>query len=82
MGEVEGNTLTHTFVDQITDAQLGWSPVEDCIDRVELGTGEDRTTHDVLKGKDMWKNELKSKFPNDHVAIDKFFQGMKVCKFV
>jgi len=77
VGEVEGNTLTQTYIDQITEGQLGWAPVEDCIDRVELGTGDDRSTHDVLKGKENWKNELKSSFPYDHAAIDKYFNAMK-----
>ena len=78
VGEVTGNTLTQTYLDQITEGQLGWAPVNDIIDRVELGTGDDRTTHDVWKGRDAWKSELKNKFPEDHVAIDKFFSAMKV----
>ncbi|XP_057316646.1 all-trans-retinol 13,14-reductase-like [Hydractinia symbiolongicarpus] len=77
IGEVHGNTLTQTFIDQITEGQLGWAPVEDVIDRVELGVGDDNTSHDVLKGRENWKQELKNKFPNEHDAIDKFFCAMK-----
>ena len=78
VGEVTGNTLTHIYLDQITEGQLGWSPVEDVIDCVELGTADNRTTHKVPKGRDTWKNELKSKFPDDHAAIDKYFAAMRV----
>ena len=78
MGEVTGNTLTQTYLDQITEGQLGWSPVEDVIDCVELGTGDSRTSHKVVKGKDAWKNELKKSFPDEHEAIEKYFAAMKV----
>lgn len=81
IGEVHGNTITQTFIDQITEGQLGWAPVEDVIDRVELGVGDDRTSHDVLKGRENWKQELKNKFPDEHNAIDKFFSAMKVREF-
>lgn len=80
IGEVAGNTLTHNYVDQITDGQLEWAAVENVIDRVELGTGDDRTTHDVVKGKEEWKAELKSKFPGEHDAIDKLFVAMRAVR--
>ena len=37
IGECANNTLTHTFVNQITEGQLEWAPVGDVIDKVELG---------------------------------------------
>jgi len=82
VGEVTGNTLTQVYIDQITEGQLAWSPVNDVIDRVELGSGEDRITCDVAKGRDVWKNNLKVKFPQEHAGIDKFFTAMKEARKV
>ncbi|XP_066923132.1 all-trans-retinol 13,14-reductase-like [Clytia hemisphaerica] len=78
IGECANNTLTHTFVNQITEGQLEWAPVGDVIDKVELGTGKDRTTHLVTKGKDNFKAELKKSFPapEDQKSIDQFFIDM------
>jgi len=72
--------MTHVLIDQITEGQLQWAPVGDVIDKVELGTGEDRTTHLVVKGKENFIAELKEKFPDskDHKSIDKFFDVMRV----
>lgn len=77
---MSGNTVTHTLVNQISAGQIGWEPVSDIIDRLELGTGSERTTHNVCKGKDVWKAELKDKFQTekDHSAIDRFFEDMRV----
>jgi len=77
VGEVANNTITQTLVDQISDGQIGWAPVEDVIDQVELGVGDERSTHRILKGRDVWKGELKKDFPDEHVAIEKFFKVMK-----
>ena len=70
-------------MNQITEGQLAWQPVGDVIDKVELGVGDNRTTHLVCKGREEFRAELKKKFldPEDHVSIDKFFDVMKVCIF-
>lgn len=82
IGECANNTLTHTYVNQITEGQLAWEPVGDVIDKVELGVGDDRTTHLVYKGREEFKAELKSKFPEDHGAIDAFFDAMKKSRYL
>ena len=53
------------------------------IDKVELGVGENRTTHLVTKGKENFRAELKKSFPDakDHKSIDKFFEAMRVKSF-
>ena len=75
--------MTHVLINQLTEGQLEWAPVGNVIDKVELGTGEDRTTHLVVKGKDAFIAELKGKFPaaEDHKSIDEFFNVMRVSLF-
>ena len=67
-------------MNQITEGQLEWAAVGEVIDKVELGVGENRTTHLVTKGKENFKAELKKSFPDakDHKSIDKFFEAMRV----
>ena len=72
------NTLTKVYMDQLTEGQLGWAEVEELIDKVELGVGDDRTTHHVVKGRDNFTAALKKDFPDEHKAIDKFFADIKV----
>ncbi|XP_065661466.1 all-trans-retinol 13,14-reductase isoform X1 [Hydra vulgaris] len=77
VGEVGGDTLTKVYVDQITDGQLKWAPVNDVIDFVEFNQiNGKRTTHRILKGS-AWKKELMQTFPNEHDAINKYFDAMK-----
>lgn len=78
IGEMANNTLTKVFMDQLTEGQLGWAEVEELIDKVELGVGDDRTTHHVVKGRDKFIAALKKDFPDEHKAIDKFFADIKV----
>lgn len=80
VGEVANNTLTHTYMNQITEGQLGFAEVNEVIDQVELGTGENRTTHRVVKGRENFKEQLKKDFPDEHKAIDKFFKDTKHCR--
>ncbi|XP_065662016.1 all-trans-retinol 13,14-reductase isoform X3 [Hydra vulgaris] len=77
VGEVEENTLMKIYIDQITEGQLKWAPVNDVIDLVEFNqiNGE-RKTHKFLKGS-AWKEELMRNFPNEHDAINKYFDAMK-----
>lgn len=83
IGECANNTLTHTLMNQITEGQLEWAAVGEVIDKVELGVGENRTTHLVTKGKENFRAELKKSFPDakDHKSIDKFFEAMRVKSF-
>ena len=83
IGECANNTLTHTLMNQITEGQLEWTAVGEVIDKVELGVGENRTTHLVTKGKENFRAELKKSFPDakDHKSIDKFFEAMRVKLF-
>ena len=42
-------------------------------DIVHIGKGENARRYPVLKGKDNWIKSLKERFPDEHEAIDKFF---------
>ena len=43
-------------------------------DVVCIGKGDEMRKYPVVKGKEEWRKLLKSKFPEEHKAIDTFFE--------
>ena len=82
IGECGFPTVTRVLLDQVTDGQLEWEPLEEVFDWVSIGYGEENRMYPVwCSGKnDKWKNDLKDRFPNEHEAIDKFFNALKLEK--
>ena len=75
VGFLSEGSLGKTLMDQITGGQVEWAPMEDVFDRCSIGFGEDIKFYDILKGGgDEWKNYLKDQFPDEHEAVDKYFE--------
>jgi all-trans-retinol 13,14-reductase len=77
LGHVSEQTETKTLVDQITDGQVEFTPLDDAFDVISIGYGEDNRRYDVLAGLDKWKALLMKQFPKEKVAIAKFFWHLK-----
>jgi all-trans-retinol 13,14-reductase len=63
------SSFSRKLSDYITDEQLAWADMGDVYDRVVVGD----KIYDFPKGKGNLINELKSSFPNDSEAIEKYF---------
>jgi len=79
IGEMGFPTMTKVLLDQVTDGQLEWAPLEDTFDYASIGFGDDNRMYPVTAGSngDKWKADLKKAFPEEHEAIDKFFAALK-----
>lgn len=79
VGEMAGNSVTKFLIDQLTDGQLQWAPLDPVYDEVVIGSSpDDAKTYPVLSGKGKFKDSLLEKFPNEKKAIDKFFDMIEV----
>ena len=58
---------------QICDGQLEWEELGAEFDNVVIGKGDQVRKFPVTKGKEEWIKSLKTKFPKETEAIDKFF---------
>lgn len=73
VGEMGSRSLNKTLLDQISDGQIEWAPLDDEFDIVQVGHGNTGKTFGIASGFEKWKLLLKSQFPDEHVAIDKYF---------
>jgi len=80
IGEMGRQTLNKTLLDQVTDGQLEWAPLDDEFDVVEIEYTKESTrrSYPVASGFEPWKKQLKSQFPEEHEAIDKYFEHLRV----
>lgn len=69
IGEVgnEQGVLRRMF-DYVTDGELEWADMGEVYDRIVIGD----KTYDFPKGVENWKTAMKSYFPDDTEAIDKY----------
>jgi hypothetical protein len=58
---------------KICDGQLEWEELGAEFDNVVIGKGDQARKFPVIKGKEEWIKSLKTKFPKETEAIDKFF---------
>ena len=74
-----GNSVTKFLIDQLTDGQLQWMPLDPTYDEVVIGSSpEEAKTFPIKSGKDDFKNALYEKFPNEKEAINKYFDLLEV----
>ncbi|XP_066498154.1 all-trans-retinol 13,14-reductase [Hoplias malabaricus] len=78
-----GNLLEHKplrcMIDQITNGQLQWEPLDNPFDQVVLGPPENRRVYPIYSGKGRFSQELKKCFPGEEKAIDKFVALVHKC---
>jgi len=79
VGEMGSQTINKVLVDQITEGQLEWAPLQDNYDTVSIGYGDENRQYEIVTGSDNWRKLLKTQFPDEVEAIDKYFQLMEAC---
>ncbi|XP_072343328.1 all-trans-retinol 13,14-reductase-like [Scyliorhinus torazame] len=77
IGELHEQSFLRTIVDQITDGQMGWAKMDDVFDHVILGDHQTRRTYRLCSGKQNYQDCLKTQFPEETEAIDKFLELVK-----
>lgn len=65
-------------LDQITEGQLQFAPLEQHYDSLVIGQGEDRREYHLLSGKTEMRECLRRQFPKDTEAVDELMRLVKV----
>uniref|UniRef100_A0A3Q1F9Z1 All-trans-retinol 13,14-reductase n=1 Tax=Acanthochromis polyacanthus TaxID=80966 RepID=A0A3Q1F9Z1_9TELE len=77
-----GDLLDHKpfrcMLDQMTDGQLQWEPLDNPFDHVVLGPPENRRRYPIYSGRTRFPEELKKCFPGEEKAIDEYVRLVKV----
>ncbi|KAK3553196.1 hypothetical protein QTP86_031776 [Hemibagrus guttatus] len=79
IGNLEENGRFRCIVDQLTNGQLQWEPLENPFDHVVLGPPENRRVYPIYSGSTRFPEELKKCFPGEEKAIDEFMRLVKKC---
>ncbi|XP_077475291.1 all-trans-retinol 13,14-reductase-like [Stigmatopora argus] len=73
-----GNLLDHKpfrcMLDQLTNGQLQWEPLENPFDQVVIGPPENRRRYPIYSGRKRFPDELKKCFPGEEAAIDEYMR--------
>ena len=67
------------MLDNMTDGQLQWEPLDNPYDQVVLGPPENRRRYPIYSGRTRFPEELKKCFPGEEKAIDDYIKLCKVC---
>lgn len=77
-----GDLLEHKpfrcMLDQLTNGQLQWEPLNNPFDQVVLGRGDKKRTYPIYSGRGRFPQELKKYFPGEEKAIDEYMRLIKV----
>ncbi|XP_041350180.1 all-trans-retinol 13,14-reductase-like [Gigantopelta aegis] len=73
IGEMDGKTWTHVLVDQLTEGQLDWVPMDQEYDVVAIGEPGKAKRYPMKSGpnQEYW-DQLKALFPHNTEDVDKF----------
>ncbi|XP_015457097.2 all-trans-retinol 13,14-reductase [Astyanax mexicanus] len=77
LGQLHENSLLRVVLEQITEGQLQFAPLEQHFDTVLLGRGSERKTFHIHSGKQEMRDNLKRQFPDDAHAVDQLMSLMK-----
>lgn len=70
------------LVDQLTEGQLVWSPLDPQFDEAIIGSNpQDSQNFPIMKGFEGFQMALLDKFPNEKNAINKYIDLLKVSVF-
>lgn len=78
IGELLDHKPFRCVVDQLTNGQLQWDPLENPFDKVVLGPPENRRIYPIYSGKKRYVDELKKCFPGEEKVIDEYVSLSKV----
>ncbi|XP_027016914.1 all-trans-retinol 13,14-reductase-like [Tachysurus fulvidraco] len=79
IGNLEETGRFRCIVEQLTNGQLQWEPLENPFDQVVLGPPENRRVYPIYSGNTRFPEELKKCFPGEEKAIDEFMRLVKNC---
>lgn len=77
IGELLDHKPFRCVVDQLTNGQLQWDPLENPFDKVVLGPPENRRIYPIYSGRKCYVDELKKCFPGEEKAIDEYVRLSK-----
>jgi len=76
VGQVQDHTsLICATLDHLTGGRLKWNPLPEVYDRVRIGGRE----YDLVAGRERFRDRLKSYFPSETTAIDRYLQAVQSC---
>uniref|UniRef100_A0A1A8PEV4 All-trans-retinol 13,14-reductase n=1 Tax=Nothobranchius pienaari TaxID=704102 RepID=A0A1A8PEV4_9TELE len=77
VGELLDHKPFRCVLDQMTNGQLQWAPLENPFDHIVLGPPENRRCYPIYSGKTRFPEELKKCFPGEEKAIDEYLRLVK-----
>ncbi|XP_061761456.1 all-trans-retinol 13,14-reductase [Nerophis ophidion] len=77
IGEMQSHKPYRCILDQITEGQLQWEPLENPFDHVVIGPPENRRCYPIYSGRTRFPEELKKCFPGEEKAIDQYMKLVK-----
>ncbi|XP_022085438.1 putative all-trans-retinol 13,14-reductase [Acanthaster planci] len=81
IGEMTNNTISKVFIDQLTDGQLQWYPLDETFDTVVIGQEGKQRQYPIKAGpKDQYRRALLESFPGEEKAINKFMKLLRTVK--
>ncbi|MEQ2285143.1 hypothetical protein AMECASPLE_028806, partial [Ameca splendens] len=81
IGDLLGHTPFRCMLDQMSNGQLQWEPLENAYDHVILGPLENRRSYPIYSGSTRFPEELKKRFPGEEKAIDDYMRLVKKTEF-
>lgn len=78
LGQLHENGMLRVILDQISEGQLDFVPLEQHYDTIIIGEKEDTRLYHMYSGKTEFAEALRRQFPEETQAIDKFMKLMKV----
>ncbi|XP_038045261.1 all-trans-retinol 13,14-reductase-like [Patiria miniata] len=81
IGEMANNTISKVLVDQLTDGQLQWEPLDETFDTVVIGKEGKQRRYPIKSGRnDQYRKALLESFPGEEKAINKFMKMLRTVK--
>ncbi|CAI9558873.1 unnamed protein product [Staurois parvus] len=77
IGQLNERSPFRILVDQLTDGQLQWSPMDDPFDVVLIGDVTNGRRYNMYAGMQTYIDELKKAFPGEEKAIENFMKLVK-----
>lgn len=77
IGDLQEHKPFRCMLDQMTNGQLQWEPLENPFDWVVIGPPENRRRYPIYSGRTRFPEELKKCFPGEEKAIDEY---IRMCK--
>nr|XP_057905052.1 all-trans-retinol 13,14-reductase [Doryrhamphus excisus] len=77
VGEMHSYKPLRCVLDQITNGQLQWDPMDNPFDQVLIGPPENRRRYPIYSGSKRFPAGLKKYFPGEEKAIDEYMRLVK-----